>query len=249
MEIKSALMAAGLVVLGLVGCETNDQLGRSQLILVDDSSLEKAALASWADQMKTAKISKDPKMNARLNAVGKKIVTAAGMGDKPWEFVLFDNAQPNAFVIPGYKVGVNTGMFTVIKNDDQLAAILGHETAHVIGKHAAERMSQTAAASIALEVATQQTSGNTQKAIANYGGLGAQLGLLLPYSRKHELEADRLGVDLAVKAGYRASESVALWQNMQAMGNKAPPEFLSTHPNDQRRIDDLRAYIAAKGYK
>lgn len=245
--IQSIALGAGLLTLS--SCETNEQLGRSQLILVDDGALQQASLASWSQLLKKEKISKDAAMNARLQTVSKRIVAAAGMGDKPWEFVLFDNPQPNAFVLPAHKVGVNTGLFKIVKNDDQLAAVIGHETAHVIGRHAAERYSQTVAAQVGLQVATQSTSGNTQKAIANYGGLGAQLGLLLPYSRKHETEADLLGVDIMVKAGYRASESVALWKNMAAMGKNAPPEFMSTHPSDKTRIDTLSAYIAQKGYK
>jgi predicted Zn-dependent protease len=246
--LLSALMVTG-AGFALSGCETNEALGRSQLILVDDKALEQSALTSWAELVKTAKGSRDANLNARVKKVGLRIVTAAGMGDKPWEFVVFDDPQPNAFVIPGNKVGVNSGLFKVVKNDDQLAAVLGHETGHVIARHAAERYSQQAATQIGLEVATKSTSGNVQKAVSNYGGLGAQLGLLLPYSRKHESEADRIGVDIMVKAGYRAAESIALWQNMQAIGGNAPPEILSTHPSDKTRIADLQAYITAKGYK
>lgn len=234
--------------LALSGCETNEALGRSQFILFDDASLAQSAQAGWQEQLKKAKVSKDPQMNARLRTVGSRIVAAAGMGGQPWEYVLFEDDQPNAFVIPGNKVGVNTGLFKVVKNDDQLAAVLGHETGHVIGRHAAERASQQTAAQIGLEVATQATEGKVQQAVASYGGLGASLGLLLPYSRKHETEADRIGVDLMVKAGYKASESVKLWENMSALKSAAPPEFLSTHPSDKTRINDLKAYIASKGY-
>jgi len=244
----AATVLAGAAI-GLAGCETNETLGRSQLILFDENTLEQSALGAWQEQLKTAKISHDPLLNARIQKVGGRIVTAAGMGNRQWEYVLFDDPQPNAFVIPGNKVGVNTGLFKAVKNDDQLAAVLGHETGHVIARHAAERASQQAATGIALEVATKATSGKVQQAVASYGGLGAQVGLLLPYSRRHESEADRIGVDLMVKAGYRASEAVALWENMMAQSAGAPPEFLSTHPSDKTRINDLKAYIAAKGYK
>lgn len=246
--LMAGVMLLGMAA-GLTSCETNDTLGRSQLILFDEASLEQSALAAWQEQLKTAKISHDPQLNTRIRTVGGRIVAAAGMGDRQWEYVLFEDDQPNAFVIPGNKVGVNTGLFKVVKNDDQLAAVLGHETGHVIARHAAERASQQAAAGLVLSAATQATSGKIQQAVANYGGLGAQVGLLLPYSRKHESEADRIGVDLMVKAGYRASEAIALWQNMMALNKNAPPEFLSTHPSDQTRINDLKAYIAAKGYK
>ncbi|MGA9659066.1 MAG: M48 family metallopeptidase [Asticcacaulis sp.] len=235
--------------LSLSGCETNSTLGRSQLLLVDDAALQQAAAASWKQQLATAKISKDPALNKRVQTVGGRIAAVSGLGGGGWEYVVFDDPQPNAFVIPGKKVGINTGLFKVVKNDDQLAAVIGHETAHVLGKHAAERASQQMATQGVLEVATGVTSGNVQKAVASYGGLGAQVGLLLPYSRKHESEADRIGVDLMVKAGYRASAAVEVWQNMMALNSGAPPELLSTHPSDTTRIKDLQAYIAAKGYK
>jgi predicted Zn-dependent protease len=241
-----AFLAGGLT---LNGCETNATLGRSQFLLVDDAALEQSALAAWQQQLKTAKISKDPALNKRIQTVGARIAAASGLGATGWEYVLFEDAQPNAFVIPGKKVGINTGLFKVVKSDDQLAAVIGHETAHVLGKHAAERASQQMAAQGALQVATGATSGNVQKAISSYGGLGAQLGILLPYSRKHESEADRIGVDLMAKAGYRPSAAVEVWQNMMAQNSGAPPEFLSTHPSDKTRIKDLQDYIAAKGYK
>lgn len=247
------LSAVALVLLGaglsLGGCETNQTLGRSQFLLVDDAALEQSAAAAWQQQLKTAKISKDPVLNKRIQTVGARIAAASGLGATGWEYVLFQDDQPNAFVIPGKKVGINTGLFKVVKNDDQLAAVMGHETAHVLGKHAAERASQQMATQGVLGVAVGATSGNAQKAISSYGGLGAQLGLLLPYSRKHESEADRIGVDLVAKAGYRPSAAVEVWQNMMALNSGAPPELLSTHPSDKTRIKDLQDYIAAKGYK
>lgn len=250
--VKSwALMAVAVVGggLSLSGCETNSALGRSQFLLVDNADLVPTALKSWDEMLKTAKVSRDAALNNRVRSVGARIVTAAGYNANEWEYVVFENDQPNAFVIPGNKVGVNTGMFKVVKNDDQLAAVLGHEAAHVLGKHAAERYSQQAATQLGLQVAVGATEGRVQQAVANYGGLGAQLGLLLPYSRKHELEADRIGVDIMVKAGYRASEAVALWRNMQAQGGANNPEFLSTHPSDTTRISQLETYIRQKGYR
>jgi len=249
LTVVSLMVLCGGLSLPLSGCETNEALGRSQFLLVDNADLEPTALQGWAEMLRTAKISRDVTMNNRVRAVGSKIVTAAGFNASQWEYVVFEDEQPNAFVIPGNKVGVNTGMFKVVKNDDQLAAVLGHETAHVLGKHAAERASQQSAAQLGLQVAVGATSGRVQQAVSNYGGLGAQLGLLLPYSRKHELEADRIGVDIMVRAGYKASESIALWRNMQAQGGAGNPEFLSTHPSDNTRISQLEAYIWQKGYK
>ena len=241
-----ALLGAGLT---FSSCETNNALGRKQLILVDDSTLEQSALAGWQEQLKTAKVSHDPVLNKRIQTVGARIVAAAGMGDRTWEYVLFDDDQPNAFVIPGNKVGVNTGLFKVVKNDDQLAAVIGHETGHVIARHAAERASQQIASQTVIQGVEGVTKGNVHNAVASYGGLGAELGFLLPYSRKQESEADIIGVDLMVKAGYKASEAINLWQNMMALNSGAPPEFMSTHPSDKTRIKNLQDYIASKGYK
>ena len=247
------LSAVSIILLGaglsFSGCETNDALGRSQFLLVDDAALEQSALDAWTQQLATAKISKDPTLNKRIQTVGARIAAASGLGADGWQYVLFEDDQPNAFVLPGKKVGINTGLFKVVKTDDQLAAVIGHETAHVLGKHAAERASQQMAVQGGLEVASGATKGNVQKAISAYGGLGAQVGLLLPYSRKHESEADRIGVDLMAKAGYRPSAAIEVWENMMALNTQAPPEFLSTHPSDKTRIKDLQAYITAKGYK
>jgi predicted Zn-dependent protease len=247
---KALLLATALGAgLSLSGCETNEALGRKQLILVDDATLEQSAIAGWQEQLKTAKISLDPVLNKRIQTVGARIVNAAGMGDRQWEYVLFEDDTPNAFVIPGNKVGVNTGLFKVVQNDDQLAAVLGHETGHVIARHAAERASQQIASQTVISAAAGATNGNVSKAVANYGGLGAELGFLLPYSRQQESEADRIGVDLMVKAGYRAGEAIKLWENMMALNSAKPPEFLSTHPSDKTRIKNLQDYIASKGYK
>ena len=249
-----SLGLTAFVGLALSGCETNADLGRQQLLLVSDSDLQTQALQAWSENLKTAKISRDPTLNRRIQTVGVRIVKAARMepapGETPWEYVLFDNDEPNAFVIPGRKVGINSGLFKIVKNDDQLAAVIGHETGHVIAHHAAERASQQIATSVALQTATGVTKGGVRDAISNYGGLGAQLGILLPYSRRHESEADRIGVDLMAKAGYHAPQAVEVWKNMIAYrGGQANPEFLSTHPSDESRIKALRAYIAEKGYK
>lgn len=250
MELKHGLIGGALAGLAaMAGCTTNETLGRQQLLLVDNAQLAEPAMAAWQETLKTSKISNDPEMNRRVKTVGARIVQAAGLSGQAWEYVVFDNPQPNAFVLPGNKVGVNTGLFKAVKNDDQLAAVLGHETGHNIAQHAAERYSQQMAASVGLQVAAGATSGRTQEVISSYGGLGAQLGVILPFSRQHELEADKIGVDLMAKAGYKPSESVALWRNMAAQRTGgAQPQFLSTHPSDDTRISQLEAYIKQKGY-
>ncbi|OYW79428.1 MAG: Zn-dependent protease with chaperone function, partial [Asticcacaulis sp. 32-58-5] len=129
---------AALTLLTVAACTTNETLGRSQLLLVDNDQLAEPAMAAWQETLKTSNVSTDAEMNRRVKTVGARIVQAAGLSGQAWEYVVFDNPQPNAFVIPGNKVGVNSGLFKVVKNDDQLAAVLGHETGHNIAQHAAE---------------------------------------------------------------------------------------------------------------
>ena len=242
-------LTAFACLLPLSACETNDTLGRSQLLLVNDSDLESAAVQAWAETLKTAKISNDPVLRQRVKTVSARIVAAAGMDNRPWEYVLFDDPEPNAFVIPGNKVGVNTGLFQIVKNDDQLAAVIGHETGHVIAHHAAERYSQQLASSLAISVVAGAAGEKNAQAVQSFGGLGAQVGILLPYSRQHELEADRIGVDLMARAGFKPSQAVEVWRNMIAYRKgSAPLEIISTHPSDETRIAKLQAYIAEKGY-
>lgn len=238
--------------LGLTACSYNPQLGRSQLLLVNDSSLVSAAQEAWQQSLATEKLSGDAVANERVRRVGQRIVQAAGMGDRQWQYAVFDDPSANAFALPGAEIGVNTGLLKIATTDDQLAAVIGHEVGHVVAHHAAERMSQETAAQIGLGVAQSAlggAAGSRAQALASLGSAGAQVGFLLPYSRKHELEADKLGVDFMHAAGYDPREAVVLWEKMQAQGGAAPPQFLSTHPSDASRIEALRQYIASRGWR
>lgn len=244
------IAAAGAVgVLGLAACAYNEDLGRSQFLLVNDAALAQSAQQAWAQTLATSKVSNDRAAQARVQRVAARLVEAAGLGDRSWEYVVFEDPQANAFVLPGGKIGVNTGMLSVVENDDQLAAVIGHELAHSVANHAAERYSQTAATQLALGIGQSALGGRvgaeTAKQISAFGGVGAQLGVLLPFSRRHELEADRLGVDFMARAGYRPAEAVKLWRNMQAASTGGrPPQLLSTHPSEATRIAELERYIA-----
>lgn len=244
----SLVLIAGLM---LSGCAYNAELGRDQFAMVDEASLARSGEQAWQQTLRTSKISKDARMNARVTTVGQRIIEAAGLANRPWDYVVFDNDTPNAFVLPGGHIGVNSGLVRLVDNDDQLAAVLGHEAAHVLGRHAAERYSQQMSTQLVLAIAQAAAGGGGSdggRAVASLGGAGAQMGFLLPFSRKHELEADRIGVDIMQRAGYRPREAVALWRKMQAQGGSGRPEFASTHPSDATRIQALENYLASQGW-
>ena len=234
------------VALALSACAYNPDLGRQQMAIVDDASLTKAGEQAWNQALSKSKVSPDKVANARVRAVGQRVVEAAGLGGRPWDYAVFEDASPNAFVLPGGHVGVTTGLLKIVDDDDQLAAVIGHEAGHVVAHHAAERQSQQAASSLVLTVLGAATgSPDTARAL---GGAGAKYGFLLPFSRKQELEADRLGVDFMQRAGYRPREAVVLWEHMQAQGGASTPEFTSTHPSDAQRVAALQAYIVQRGW-
>jgi Peptidase family M48. len=160
--------------------------------------------------------------------------------------VVFEDASPNAFALPGNKIGVHTGMITLVDNQDQLAAVIGHEIGHVLAKHSNERASQEMAVSSGMGIiqavsAPQTALGQTALGLL---GVGAQYGILMPYSRVHESEADMIGVDLMAKAGFDPQQSIGLWQKMeQASQGQQPLEFMSTHPSHATRIQDLEKHM------
>ena len=158
---------------------------------------------------------------------------------KQWEVVVFETDEPNAFALPGGKIGVNTGILEVAKNQDQLATVLGHEVAHVLAEHANERVSQQMVTGTLMQAAGQVMDPTLVAAL----GMGAQLGVLLPFSRTQESEADLLGLDLMASGGFDPRESTKFWQNMQQAGGGKSPEFLSTHPSDRTRTAALQERI------
>lgn len=241
------LASLGAAAIALGGCAYNETLGRNQLLIVDDNALTQQADAAWAEALRTQRVSTDAAANARIRRVGDRIVQAAGLSDRRWDYALFVSESPNAFVLPSGKIGVTTGLLALVRNDDQLATVLGHEVGHVVARHAAERYSTNAATGLVLS-GVRGVAGDYAQAAGAIGGLGAQLGVLLPFSRNHELEADRLGVDYLQRAGYRPSEAVALWRLMAAQRQGSTPEFASTHPSDASRIAALEQYIASRGW-
>ncbi|PHY18375.1 M48 family metallopeptidase [Caulobacter sp. BP25] len=246
------LLLAAACALG--GCAYNADLGRDQLLIVNDDNLARDGEKAWADTLRTAYISKEPRKNERVRFVGQRVITAAGLADRPWDYAVFLDEAPNAFVLPGGHVGVTVGLLAMVENDDQLAAVIGHEAGHVVARHAAERASQQTTTKLLLGLAGAAAGGTEfGKLIKDHGDDAAKYGVLLPFSRKQELEADKLGVDFMQRAGYRPREAVKLWRNMQAMDQAqnakgAEGDLGSTHPSDAVRIQALERYLASKGW-
>ncbi|WP_333585466.1 M48 family metallopeptidase [Phenylobacterium sp.] len=250
-RVLAVTAAVAAPVLGLAACSYNPELGRQQVMLVDPGALSQQGAQAWAQMKQTQRVSSDAAQNARVRRVGERIVAASGLQQQGWEYAVFVDNSINAFVLPGGKVGVTTGMLSFMRNDDELAAVLGHEVAHVMANHAAERYSQSALAQVGaglVGAVTQSAESGVAQALGQYAGPALQVAVLMPYSRRHELEADRIGLDLMVRAGFSARQGVELWRRMAARGGSATPEILSTHPSDAARVQQLDAYIAARGY-
>lgn len=245
-------LATGSLVL-VSGCATNAETGRSQLMLVDDAQLVQLSASAWTDVKQKTPAVKDQKMINRVTKVGQKIAAVSNIQNAQWEYQVFDDKTINAFVLPGGKVGVYKGLLDLVENDDQLACVLGHETGHVSGRHAAERMSQTVAAQIGMGVAQiglgqTKLSAGAQQDIAQALGLGVQYGVLMPFSRSQESEADIIGLRYMKNAGYDPRQSIRLWQRMAEANKNKPPEFLSTHPSEETRIARLTEELRKMGY-
>jgi predicted Zn-dependent protease len=220
--------------------------------LVSDQQAEAMGLQAWDEIVATTPASGDPRLQAALDAVAARLLAAAGERPEDWQAVVFAGPEVNAFALPGNRIGVFEGMFGILDNPDQLAAVVGHEIGHVGAEHSQERMTAEVARSLGIRlIALLLRLGDVQygEDIAAALGLGAHYGLLLPYSRGHELEADRLGLELMSAAGYDPAQAVALWRNMQAAQGEGLPGFLSTHPTPADRIEALEAMVpeAASG--
>lgn len=233
----AATVAAGVTV---TGCETAPVTGRQQMILMSDSQATEMGLAAYQQILKESKISPDKAMNERVRRVGQRIAAVSGRPDLPWEFNVIQDDTPNAFALPGGKVGVHTGLFKVAQNDDQLATVMAHEVGHAIARHSAERVSQQMALQLGLAGLGMAGSGAQ---LAQLAGSAATLGVVLPFSRKQEAEADHIGVIMMAKAGYDPRAAVTLWQNFGKLGGDRAPEFLSTHPAPASRIQEIQALM------
>lgn len=231
-------IAAAVLLFALVACATSP-LGRSQLKLFPEGELQMMGNSAYQEIKQQETISRDARINAYVSCVSRQITNEVG---GQWQVTVFQGEQANAFALPGGNIGIYTGLLDVARNQDQLATVVAHEVSHVLADHANERVSNQFATQSALDVvgAVTGTDSFTKRAALAALGVGAQVGVLLPYSRAQESEADLLGLDLMAKAGFDPRASVQLWQNMQQQGGARPPEFISTHPSGGTRIQQLQ---------
>ena len=252
LDVLLLLLLLLSLVFAIVGCATSPT-GRSQLLLLSEGQLAETGRAAFADLQSTSPISTNAEEVGYVRCVAEAITTTLTPADlhavivEDWEVVVFDDDTANAFALPGGKIGVHTGLLAVAVTADQLAAVLGHEVAHVLSRHANERVSQQMAATGTV-VGLQAVFGTDTEAKVNlFGalGIGLQVGVLLPFGRAHESEADVVGIALMARAGFDPRASVALWRNMNRVSNgQSPPEFLSTHPSHSTRIRRLEEQMA-----
>jgi len=246
--MKKLLLCAVVSQLLLSACSTSSS-GRAQIMLYSNDELGKMGATSFEQMKKDVKISHDPATNQFVqcvaDAITKNVPKSAHQGE--WEVVVFDSPQINAFALPGGKIGVYTGILNVTEDQHQLGAIMGHEVGHVIEHHSNERLSsnQVAQGGMAIANAVLEVQGGAYKDQLMAGlGLGVQYGVLMPYGRAHESEADIVGQDLMAKSGFEPAASIKLWQNMAKNSKSSQPEFMSTHPSNQTRIKDLTDHLA-----
>ncbi|MCF6236237.1 MAG: M48 family metallopeptidase [Gammaproteobacteria bacterium] len=239
------------VLCGVVfGCTTVAETGRSQLLLVSPSQEIQMGLSEFEKQKASTPISKDAAKNSMIQAVGKRISAVAELPNAQWEFVLFDSPDvPNAYCLPGGKVGIYSGILPITLNEVGMATVIAHEVAHAVARHGAERVSQGLVLQLGgqiLQTAMQTQSAATQGLIMSAYGVSSKVGVALPHSRKQELEADQMGLIYMARAGYDPREAVKFWQRFRDFNYKngqSQPEFLSTHPLDENRISQIQSLM------
>jgi len=247
----SVFSIAMIAAMMLAACQTVPITGRTQLQFLGERQEAQMGLSAYRDTLKKEKVSGDPGLNDQVLRVGRRIAEATGKGDYQWEFKVVENDKMvNAFCLPGGKVAVYTGILPLAHDDAGLATVMGHEVAHAIARHGGERLSQQLAVEglvAAAAIGLAERDSNKATLYAGLLGAGATVGILLPYSRLQESEADRLGLIFMAKAGYDPRAAVDFWRRMAEAGRRngkaKPPEFLSTHPADETRIRQIEKLL------
>ena len=258
LSYRSRYLFFVLLLFYVVACAEVPITHRKSLHLVPDSELLTMSLQQYSDVLNKSKLSTDQQKVQMVRKVGSKIAKAAeaflaeagqsaNIKNYQWDFNLIeDDKTVNAWVMPGGKAAVYTGILQYTQNETGLAVVLGHEVGHALADHGNERMSDALVAQMggmALSVALSRQPQQTQQLFATVYGVGANVGFLLPYSRLHESEADRIGLTLMARAGYDPREAIPFWERMNKQGEKRPPQFLSTHPAPETRIADIKKYM------
>ena len=234
------LITVSVLTAGLLACATSP-LGRNQFLLMPADQMDEMGSTAYAQMKQEKPQSKNSREVNYVLCVSNAITSTLG-GSQQWEVTVFQEDSANAFALPGGKIGVNQGLLKVAVNDAQLAAVIGHEVAHVLAQHGNERLTQELGIKALLLLVGLFSEGDADsERIIQALGLGAHLGIALPFSRAHEEEADVMGLELMASAGFDPRESTQLWRNMAAAGGGQPLEFLSTHPNHESRIEELQA--------
>ncbi len=245
------------VALAIISCSVVPFTGRKQLIIVPESEMIAMGLASYTEFIKGNPVSSDQANVNMVREVGKKLsdavdyyFAASNMGSRlngyKWEYSLVESTVPNAFCLPGGKIVIYSGILPYTLDRNGLAVVVSHEIAHAVAQHGNERMSQQLLlqfGNVALSEVIRNKPEETKNIYNSVYGLGAQYGVMLPYSRENEYEADKIGLIFMALAGYDPNTAVGFWERMSSIGGTKPPEFMSTHPSDENRIRKIRAAI------
>lgn len=240
---RSACVVITACSLWLAACESSPT-GRSQLMLFPEEQVQEMGVQAYREIKQKQDSVDEPAVTSYVRCVAEAItqVIPGKYGKTKWEVTVFASDQVNAFALPGGKIGVYSGLLKVAQTPAQLAAVIGHEVGHVLAGHANERLSTSFATQAGLNLLSvvAGTGGFMNQQALALLGLGAQVGIILPFSRTQESEADEIGQKLMARAGFDPRQSVELWQNMSKAGGEGPPQFLSTHPSPETRINELR---------
>lgn len=247
-KISAAFLTFILITLVIVSCATNPASGKKSFLLTSVAEENAQGEQAYEEILKKEKVVIDTPQAKMVEEIGKKIAAVANQPDFKWEFKTIESNEPNAFCLPGGKVAVYTGIFQYAKNEAGLATVMGHEIGHAIARHGGQRMSQAIATNALMAGIAVVGLGNMEpekrNMVMSLLGVGATIGIILPFSRSHETEADEIGLKLMSKAGYDPHESIHFWDRFaQASGGKSPPAFLSTHPASDKRRDHLKELL------
>ena len=231
---------------GTLGCHSTPVSGRTQMVLIPEQQEIAMGVQAYQEILSEERLSSNAHYIEMVNRVGKRLAEESGRDEFPWEFNVIASQEMNAFALPGGKVAIYEGIMPICENEAGLAVVMSHEVAHAIARHGGERMTQqgvVTGVNKVIEIASKDRNQKQQERIRAAFGVASQYGYLLPYSRKHESEADQIGLLLMSRAGYDPQEAPRFWKRFAQQGGQKPPEFMSTHPSDERRAAELEAML------